>query len=354
MDDSPLMMAIVPPRILYVPVSGSAGSGERRRCEALAARVAELAPLAEQAIVGPFTSAAPLSSIELPGSPTRHPQTVIAAIDAFAPDWLVFDGNCRRNVLRHARRKGIAVVFIASRPSSRRRAFALRRIVLLDQIWLIEASPITRSLSWREALLLKICRRVSLRLWSTVHQSANDAAAMRRLAESGWQPGDYLLLCAGGGGQSIAGRPVNELLSEAGQIASKSTGLPVLIVGGDAMEAANIRHLPSLPQDELLALAKHARACLVGGGSLLPQCLSVGALCASVGWQDEQRKRVLDLAGNGLIVAAAPRPDSMANALTAVAVNPEQRSQLSTALRATVVGNGLDEAAGVLIGKSSR
>lgn len=336
-------------RILYAPVSGGRGSGELRRCEALMQFVSCIAPGSRQALIGPVKPRIEgVQWFPLASSPTWNPVAVVSAMIQFRPDWIVFDGNTRQAPLKFAKRNGIGTIFIASRPKGRRKALSVRRLSRLDWIWLIDPLVHRQALRWFESSILKLHRKTTLRIWSSIHERPDWEAAKHRLGNLDLKVGRYLLLCAGGGGQCVNDRPVGTLMREVAQSASAITGWPALVVGCDAENHEQVRCLPQIRQPELLALIAHSRACLVGGGSLLAQTLIEGGHCAAVGWQAEQRDRVCSLANEGLVLPANANVDNMTAALVKVACDSIERNLMRYRCQAGRFSNGIMEAASIL------
>lgn len=339
-----------PARILYAPVAGGKGTGELRRCEALIEAVDHISPCSAQALVGPIEPrVAGVRWFPLQTSPTRSPAAIVNAMNQFRPDWIVLDGNTRQAPLKWAARRGVRTVFIASRPRGRRKSMSPRRLPWLDWIWLVDPVPNRCALRWHEPSILKFFSRTSVRVWSSLHALPDPVAARRRLCSLGIEPGQYLLLCAGGGGQSIHGRRVGDLMREAAVMASGQSGWPALVVGVEAERDGHVLSLPTLAQSELVALIGQSRACLVGGGSILAQALIEGANCAAVGWQSEQCERVSRLAQGGFLVPGEAVTTSMATALVKAACDESERTRLRLACQAASFSNGINEAVSILL-----
>ncbi|WP_036139680.1 hypothetical protein, partial [Aerolutibacter daejeonensis] len=106
-------------RLLFVPVSGSEGSGEVQRCRLLADALQARWPAVDaHFLLAEGTPALSWPTTTLSASPTRAVPEVVAAIEALRPAVVVFDGNTRVAALRAARRVGARVVLLSSRPSA--------------------------------------------------------------------------------------------------------------------------------------------------------------------------------------------------------------------------------------------
>ena len=79
-------------RVLFVPVSGGAGSGEVQRCRLLAQTLQRWPSIEPQFLLAPGVDAAPFATTALSASPTRVPDEVVAAIARRPPAGVGFDG----------------------------------------------------------------------------------------------------------------------------------------------------------------------------------------------------------------------------------------------------------------------
>jgi hypothetical protein len=100
----------MPPRLLFVPVSGAFGMGEYARCLNLALAFAARRPDAQIHFVlsaqAPYAKNMPFESTVLPSSPTFHTPQVCELIERIRPDIVVFDNAGRTAQLAAARRSG--------------------------------------------------------------------------------------------------------------------------------------------------------------------------------------------------------------------------------------------------------
>ena len=332
----------MPVRVLFVPVSGSAGSGEVQRCrllaQALQARWPACVPhflLAGEA-QAPGFDATPLSA-----SPTRVPGEVAAAIAGLRPALVLFDGNARVESLRAARAAGARTVLLSSRPSARDRGFRARRMALLDEHWLVGADLLGAP-GWRERFARWRAPGVRVRRFATLFAPPAPAAEMRqRLGLAADAP--YAVVCAGGGRHVLAdGRDAGALFGAAATALAQA-GIPTIAVACAGLPPAST--LDALPNAELMGLLEGAQVALLAGGSLLVQALALGTPVLAVPLQDEQAARVRWLARAGAVRAApADTPDALAARTRALAEDAVARMALRRGAKALGLGNGLDAA----------
>ena len=322
-------------RVLFVPVSGSAGSGEVQRCRLLAEALQQRWPrAAPHFLLADGTAGVGFETTLLSASPTRVPQEVADAIGRLRPALVVFDGNTRVATLAAARRAGARTVLVSSRPSARDRGFRWRRMARLDAHWLVGAE-LRGAPGWRERIARWRFPQVQVRRYATVFASPEPAAPLlQELGLATDQP--FAVVCAGGGGHAGAAAVFGQAATELAR-----SGLAAIAVGMHADVPAI--SIPELPNARLMGLLAGARVALLAGGSLLVQALSVGAPTLAVPLQDEQAARVRWLADSGAVrIAADSSAQSLAGSLRALSDDQQGRTRLQQACRALALDNGLD------------
>lgn len=326
-------------RILFVPVSGSAGSGEVQRCRLIAEAMHLRWPSVEpHFLLARGTPPLPWPTTSLTMSPTRAVAEVTAAIEALRPEVVVFDGNTRVAAMDAARRVGARVVLISSRPSARDRGFRWRRMARLSEHWLIGAELLANR-SWRERLATRLYPRVTVRRYATLF--APPSVATPLLQRLGLSP-PYAVLCPGGGRHVVEGQTAAQLF---GQAATQLARQGMSTVAVAAPTEAPAIDAGELPNAELMALLSQAEVALLGGGSLLVQALTLGTPSVALPLQQEQAARVKYLADAGAIVVATQAdPDALATDLLHLGGDPSMRAQLRQRISALGLSNGLPAA----------
>jgi hypothetical protein len=328
-------------RVLFVPVSGGAGSGEVQRCrllaQALRARWPQVDP---RFLLAPGVDAAPFATNTLSASPTRVPDEVRAAIAALQPALVVFDGNARVATLAAARDAGARTLLVSSRPSARDRGFRLRRMAQLDAHWLVGAE-LRGAPGWRERLARWRYPRVEVRRFATLFAPpASAASLLARLGLTADFP--FAVVCAGGGGHADAGMRFAEVATQLAR-----GGIATIAVGVPASSPAIT--VPALANAELMGLLAAARVALLAGGSLLVQALALDVPVVGVPLQAEQAARVRWLAQAGALQAGdAHDPAHLAQRLQALVDDDAARNRLRAGVAALGLENGLDAAVDAL------
>jgi hypothetical protein len=331
-------------RVLFVPVSGGAGSGEVQRCRLLAQALQQRWPRVEpQFLLAPGITAEPFAATVLSASPTRVPDEVTAAIARLQPALVVFDGNARVATLAAAHNAGARTLLVSSRPSARDRGFRLRRMAQLDAHWLLGAD-LRGAPGWRERLARWRYPQVEVRRFATLFAPpAPVAPVLARLGLRG--NAAFALVCAGGAGHSGAAA----LFADAATHLARS-GLATIAVGVPASAPAIA--VPALPNAELMGLIAASTVALLAGGSLLVQALALDAATVAVPLQAEQAARVRWLAHAGAVreAAATQSAQALADAVRGLADNAEARARLQQAAQRLGLDNGLDAAVAALAG----
>ena len=324
-------------RVLFVPVSGGAGSGEVQRCRLLAQALQGRWPQVDpQFLLAPGIDAGPFARTTLSTSPTRVPDEVRAAIARLQPALVVFDGNARVATLAAARIAGARTLLVSSRPSARDRGFRLRRMAQLDAHWLVGAE-LRGAPGWRERLACWRHPRVDVRRFATLF--APPASATPVLARLGLQDdASFALVCAGGGGHADAGA----LFADAATQLARG-GTTTIAVGVPASAPAIA--VPALANAELMGLLAAARVALLAGGSLLVQALALDVPVVAVPLQAEQAARVRWLAQAGAVQGEDTRDASrLARHVRALAEDGNASNRLRAGIAELGLQNGLDEA----------
>lgn len=333
--------------LLFVPVSGGAGTGElqRARLLALAARARwpqlPIAVIAATSTLARMEWPATIDRIELPGSPTKHRAEVIAAIQSRRPAVVLFDSTARPVQLAAARQAGAAVVYLSSRPSARRRGFGWRAWRRIDEHWSVEISRRPLPSLWQR-LLLRLPGAPTWVPLGTLFEpaDASDWSAPLRDFVAG---GDYVLACPGGGAPEGAALYASACDEIAGQ------GVRTLLVRGDwpagrSAVSPGLLQVGVLPNAQLMALLTAARMALLGGGSVLVQALALELPCVATPLARDQAQRLAVLAQAGAVQAADTDPAALSAQTLRLWRDDPQQAALRVNARALGLRNGLNSA----------
>ncbi|MFO1394407.1 MAG: hypothetical protein U1F09_11655 [Steroidobacteraceae bacterium] len=342
------------PRILFVPVSGPGGAGEYFRCLAFARAVERRWSGASISFVMSRASSqagqVPYPTHLVDDSPTRETAAVARILDDVRPDVAVFDSSGRVAQYRRARELGARTVFVSSRPSTRRKGHALRRLWTLDQHWIVAPRFLGGAPGPIERLKLALAPRCEPVYLDVIHEPVDDAGARALEARLGLERGGYVLACPGGGGHATDGRDPAQVYREAAAQVAVATGRPVVAVLGPAAEGAGgsaahagVHVLGTLPNGVLMGLLGGANIGIVNGGSLLVQAIAAGLPCVAAPISDDQPGRIARCADSGLVLPATLDVAAIAREAAALAA-PAERAALADRLAALSIRNGLDVA----------
>ena len=331
------------PVILFIPVSGPQGAGEYYRALTIAQACRARHPDWDLNIcVSRDAEVERPNGIRyhrLEASPTRDTGGVARILRELRPDLVIFDSTLRQRQLKLCRQAGVdRVVYISSRPSSRRRGFGLRKLRGLDEHWLITA-PGDARLTGRERLLARLNPRLRIRFLSTLlNPDASDEASpfaeQPDLPERG-----YVLFVSGGGGGSVDGEPIDRIFQQAARRFHAMTGHPTVLIAGPlstvSLESVQGRvEMRSVAPGRLAAMIDQATLVVSGGGSLVQQVLVQGRplIAVPAGGRD-QPERLAELAGQRTLETCETRPETIAERTAALVGDPVRQDALLAAAR---------------------
>lgn len=340
-------------RFLFVPVSGPGGAGEYYRSLAIARAVVDRWPGSDISFLvsrdADYAQGGPFPTQLLDRSPTFESAAVIRAIRDLRPHVVVFDSAGRVDQQHAARRVGARVVFIASRPSIRRKAFALRRLRATDQLWLAQPRFLGGQLTAWEQWKRRIAPQLDVRLLEVIHEPIDESATRARQRALGVDPGQYVLACPGGGGDFGKGPDAPRLYFDVAVRVAAQARLPVVAVLGARFAPpsplpAGVRVLGTVPNGELMGLLQDARLAIVNGGSLLMQAIAQDTPCVAAPIADDQPPRIAETVRHGYVRAAALEPGALAEAALDLLLDDAARDALRGHLVELDLRNGLDVA----------
>ena len=301
----------VPPRVLFVPVSGPSGMGEFARARGLAEAVAARWPQVELHFLlhrdAPYAAACRFPTTLLPASPTLCDTEVIDAIHAFKPGVVVFDNAGRTAALKAARAAGAKVIYVSSRGRQRYKAFRLRWMRLLDDHWISYPPSIAGALSGFERLKQRVAGRPQLRFLDAVVAPPDEAAATALLPT---MPAPDLVIVPGGGSAFHDSAMTPAQFARWGEALAAHGHRVVFVAGpsftGEVAVSERLQLLRGVGGGALMALLRRSRLVLVNGGDTLLQALALGRPCVAVPIAGDQAARIARCVAAGGVEAPAP------------------------------------------------
>jgi glycosyltransferase involved in cell wall biosynthesis len=282
-------------------------------------------------------------------SPTFETAAVNAILADFRPHVAIFDSSGRVDQYRAAHRLGAKVVFVSSRPSSRRKGFRLRRMRWFDQHWIAQPRFLGGNLRRRERAKSRLLGGPETVFLDALHEPVDEQAASARLRAAAASPGQYVLVCPGGGG--VFGRQpaaVPEFYDAACAIAQRG-GWPVIAVLGSrfspsAAPPAGVHVAASLPNGELMGLLRDARVAVLNGGSLLVQAIAQRTPSVAAPIADDQPARISTCAKAGLTRATALSATELADAAIDLSNDETRLGEMRSRAASLDLQNGVDVA----------
>ena len=278
-------------KVLFVPVSAARGFGEYARARTIARAVQLRWPDAQLHFVlsarASYAAQCPYPATLLPGSATLHTPQVVALLQSFKPDIVIFDNAGRTVQIRAAHAGGARVVYISSRRRQRAKAFRLRWMRRLNEHWIAYPSFLAGELSWLERLKIRMLGRPQVRFVDTVLPVAGDGAHGPTLGLN-----DFILVVPGGGTAHPGAHSAPQTASAAAEGLAQLGLRTVLVGAADAGGATALTRLPLLPQPQLVDLMRRARVVVSNGGDTLLQALACGCACVAVPIAHDQAARI--------------------------------------------------------------
>ncbi len=345
-----------PPRFLFAPVSGPGGAGELMRCLIIARELARAEPSADIRFLvnrtAVFRDAVDFPIIDCDASPTNSTAQVLATIESFRPDVMVFDNSGRTSQLRAAKRAGARLVFSSRAPKLRWKAFRIKWMRLIDEHWIVFPTFVTGGLTWLERRKLALFPGYTVRRLDTLFPPADPAARRDWLARHGLEPGGYVVFVPGGRseGQRIA-EPAEHFIAAARSFCT-ATGYPTVVLTGrksvPAEAAANPRLLPRVAPEEVQYLLAEATMVVSNGGTTLVHTLAHGRPLVAVPLAGDQTRRIRRAVRLGIAASAPPDAEKIAAEAVALLADPARRAGMPRHIAALGIANGVEEAVAAL------
>jgi predicted glycosyltransferase len=345
-----------PRRYLFAPVSGPGGAGELMRCLIIARELAKAEPSADIRFlvsrIAVFRDAVDFPVIDCDASPTNSTPQVLAAIESFRPDVMVFDNAGRTAQLRAARRIGARLVFSSRAPKLRWKAFRVKWMRLLSEHWIVFPSFVTGGLTWIERRKMLLFPDYVVRRLDTLFPPSDPTERHAYLASIGLEPGSYVVFVPGGRseGQRIA-EPAEHFIAAARRFAEKTGYRSVVLTGRKsvaASAAANPLLLPRVGPDEVQHLLADANFVVSNGGTTMVHTLAHGRPLIAVPLAGDQDLRIRRAAKLEIAVSAPPEADVIAQAAVALLGDPARREAMPKRIAELGINNGVHEAVAAL------
>jgi hypothetical protein len=283
----------------------------------------------------PYAAKTPFDATYLASSPTFCTPEVIAKINTFRPDIVIFANAGRSVQFRAAREAGASVVFISYRRRKRFKASRLRWMRLIDDHWIafprfIAGGPVPFE-NIKRRLLGKPAPRYLDIVLPPMDQTERVTPDLLNLDSCG-PP----VLVVPGGGAAPPNAPDAPARFRAAAVILAETDVPTVYVGpGDGTTPATLRACTFLPQRDLFDLMRRARLVITNGGQTMLQALAFGIPCVAAPIARDQPIRVRRAAEAGVAVPA--RLDTAAIVHAARTLLDDESRRIALARRAAAL-----------------
>ena len=343
-------------RVLFSPVSGPGGAGELMRCLIIARELAKADPAADIRFLvsrhAVFRESVNFPIIDCDASPTRSTPQVLATIESFRPDVMVFDNSGRTSQLRAAKRAGARLVFSSRSPKLRWKAFRLKWMRLLDEHWIVFPSFVTGGLSRVERLKLRLLPHYGVRQFDTLLTPAEPATRAAWLAQHGLQPGAYVVFVPGGRGEATRVAEPAELFIAAAREFAAATGQRTVALTGRRTIAdqddASLTLLPRVEPDEVQYLLSEALMVVSNGGSTMIHVLAHGRPLIAIPLAGDQDRRIRRAVRLQIAATAERTPAAIAQAAATLLHDQVRRATMVRCTAELGIANGVGEAVAAL------
>ncbi|MCM2312105.1 MAG: glycosyltransferase, partial [Steroidobacteraceae bacterium] len=340
------------PRVLFAPVSGPGGAGELMRCLIIARELARAEPAADIRFLvardGVFREAVEFPIIDLDDSPTRSTPQVIAAIEAFRPDVMVFDNSGRTEQLRAAVKAGARVVFSSRAPRLRWKAFRPKWMRLLDEHWIVFPTFVTGGLTWLERLKLSIFPDYRVRRFDTLFTPSDAAARRAWLGGHGLEPRGYVAFVPGGRGEASRVAEPAELFIAAARAFVAATGQRAVVLTGRrsvvAPDDSRLTLLPRVEPGEVQHLLAEAAFVVSNGGTTMIHTLAHARPIIAIPLASDQDRRIRRAVRLQIAETAPRQPEAIAAAAVALLRDAERCDAMTRRIAELGIANGVAEA----------
>lgn len=345
------------PRILFSPVSGPGGSGELMRCLIIARELARAEPGADIRFLvsrdAVFREAVDFPIIDCDASPTNSTAQVLAAIDSFRPQVMLFDNSGRTSQLRAAKAAGARLVFASRAPKLRWKAFRLKWMRLLDEHWIVFPTFVTGGLTWVERLKLRMHPGYTVRRLDTLFTPSDPALRREWLGRRGLRAGEYAVFVPGGRSEGHRVADPAELFIESARAFVARTGFPSVVLTGRKEAIATSGHpavhlLPRIGPDEVQHLLAEAALVVSNGGTTFIHSLAHGRPSVAVPLAGDQDRRIRRAARLQIAVNAPRDAHAIATEAAALLRDGERREAMARRIAGLGIANGVGEAVAAL------
>jgi glycosyltransferase involved in cell wall biosynthesis len=349
-------------RVLFAPVSGPGGAGELMRCLIIARELAKADPGADIRFLvsrhAVFRESVNFPMIDCDASPTLSTPQVLATIESFRPDVMVFDNSGRTTQLRAAKSTGARLVFSSRAPKLRWKAFRIKWMRLLDEHWIVFPTFVTGGLSRIERLKLRMFRHYAVRQFDTLFTPPEPQARSEWLADHGLADAAFVVFVPGGRGEATrVAEPAELFIAAAREFAAATGQRTVVLTGRQGVPPSDDPSLVLLPRvepDHVQYLLSAALFVVSNGGSTMIHVLAHGRPLVAIPLAGDQARRILRAVRLQIAATAKCTPQAIAAVAARLLREPERRAAMSRRAAELGIANGVSEAVAALLALARR
>jgi UDP:flavonoid glycosyltransferase YjiC (YdhE family) len=332
------------------------------RCLIIARELAKADPTADIRFLvnrhAVFRESVNFPIIDCEASPTNSTPQVLATIESFRPDVMVFDNSGRTSQLRAAKRAGARLVFSSRAPKLRWKAFRIKWMRLLDEHWIVFPTFVTGGLSRMEGLKLHFFPHYGVRQFDTLFTPSEPEARSAWLAGHGLEPGAFVVFVPGGRGEATRVAEPAELFIAAAREFSATTGQRTVVLTGrksvTPSDDPNLILLPRVEPDHVQYLLSEALIVVSNGGSTMIHVLAHGRPIVSIPLAGDQDRRIRRAVRLQIAETAERTPQAIAAVAARLLREPERRVAMCQRTAELGIANGVGEAVAALLALARR
>jgi hypothetical protein len=278
---------------------------------------------------------------------------VLAAIESFRPDVMVFDNSGRTEQLKAAKAAGARLVYSSRAPKQRRKAFRLKWLRLLDEHWIVFPTFVTGGFGWLERLKLRLFPAHRVRRLDTLFPPSDPDARRTWLAARGLVPGAYTAFVPGGRSEARRAIDPPALFTGAARRYVDQTGAVAVVLTGrpgepEATGDPRLMLLPRIGPDEVQHLLADAELVVCNGGTSMVHALAHGRPLVTVPLASDQGRRIRRADRLGIAIRASHDPGEIAAQAGALRADATERASLQRRIAELGLANGVGEAVAAL------
>jgi|GEM_PF-5299599 len=288
-------------KVLFIPSSGTKGSGETLNAFQIFAFLKKKYPSLESKIflheLSPFIESSPISVITAINTPTRCDDKVIPLIEQFKPNITFFLGAGSKKQIKISKCIGSINIFISFSENLRNRGLRLGRIQHIDLHIVDQYHFLLENLTFLEKIKTYVWEKAKPKYWGPIFNLPTESDIQKTLSKYNLKSSEFILVSVGSGAEcDLNGENYSTLIFNS----LKNAGLkyPIIQSFGKAypndLPKSTEKHfcMNYFEPSEFICLMKTAKLIVTNGGGSLLQAISLNKTSLTCPMVDDQFKRV--------------------------------------------------------------